>query len=58
MNKLEHKLVKIINRLANEVYNITGQCPYDKYNFKMEECDNCKNTPKKCWIKFFNKKNK
>lgn len=47
---------KIIDLMSKEIEERLGTCPFDAYEYEMENCQDCQNTYSECWKKYFTKK--
>ena len=47
----------VINEMAKEIADITGSCPYDKYDYGLDCSLRCEEgIEAECWIEYFTKK--
>lgn len=56
LNELQKK-DKVINEMAKEIADITGSCPYDKYDYGLDCEEKCKHDREtECWKEYFTNK--
>jgi len=56
LKEFHNKHIKIIDEMAEEIAERTGSCPFDTYEYEMENCKDCQDSYKKCWIEYFTNK--